>query len=231
MNSPIVVIDARSPEEALENLSKDFSVIPFITKNITYDAIAGHPDIFIAQNGSDFIIAPNTPKEIQDQLQKRNNIHIGEKIVGTSLPDSTPYNCLITNSFIFHKRGYTDKTIKEENTTKQFIELPQAYTRCSLFEIAENVFITSDQGISSVLERLHLEHLYISPIDINLPPYKNGFIGGCLGKYHDTIYINGSLSKHKDGERIQSFIFSHKCKIVELHRGELYDGGGIFFLD
>lgn len=229
MSSPIAIIDARSPQEAIDNLAKDFSVIPFLTKNTTYDSISGHPDIFITQRDDNYIVAPNTPKDVLNQLQEHNNIQFGHSKVGTTLENSTYYNCLITKSLLFHKDGYTDKHILELNQEKKFINLPQAYTRCSLFEIAENVFITSDQGIAMVLDKLSVEYLYVSPTGITLPPYKYGFIGGCLGKYNNTIYINGSLSKHIDGEKIQSFILAHHCNIVELHSGELYDGGGIFF--
>lgn len=231
MSLPIAVIDTRSPQEAIDNLSKNFSVIPFITENITYDAIAGHPDIFITQCDNISIVAPNTPNAIKQDLIQNSRTLLGHANVGTTLEDSTLYNCLITNTFLFHKKGYTDRKILERNADKVFIDLPQAYTRCSLFEIAENAFITSDKGIASVLQNMKIEHICISPEGIQLPPYKYGFIGGCMGKYKETIYLNGSLSMHKDGDAIKSFIFSHNCDIVELHQGNLYDGGGIFFFD
>ncbi|MCQ2959588.1 MAG: hypothetical protein MJ198_05295 [Bacteroidales bacterium] len=105
MNSPIVVIDARSPQKALENLSKHFTVVPFFSENITYDAIAGHPDIFICQ-GKTPIFAPNTPHNIIASIKNNTNetIIYGNNNIGKDLENSTFYNCVVTDSYIFHKK-------------------------------------------------------------------------------------------------------------------------------
>ena len=226
MSLPIAIIDARSPKHAFETLAKRFSVVPFLSENCTYAAIAGHPDVFISQ-GDTTIIAPNTPENVRKHIP---SFQVGTMPVGISLQESTPYNCVITETYIIHKHGFTDKKIIEQNPNKTYISVPQAYTRCNLMEIAQNVFITSDKGIHNILEQNNLECLFVHPEGIQLPPYKYGFIGGCMGKFGNTIFINGSLSTYCKGNTIRSFIQSHTLEIVELHDGNLYDGGGIMFL-
>jgi len=225
MSTPIAIIDARSPRQAIETLSKRFTVVPFLSENSTYEAVAGHPDVFISQ-GDTTVIAPNTPENILKQLPQ---FQFGKTPVGSDLRQSTPYNCVVTETYIIHKQGFTDPKIIELNLNKTYISVPQAYTRCNLIEIAQNAFITSDKGILNTLTQYKLECLFVTPEGIQLPPYKYGFIGGCMGKFDDTIYINGSLSSHSEGDTIRSFILSHSLEIVELHDGNLYDGGGIFF--
>ena len=226
MSTPIAIIDARSPIQAIETLAKRFTVVPFLSENRTYEAVAGHPDVFISQ-GDTTVVAPNTPENILKQLPQ---FQFGKTPVGSDLRQSTPYNCVVTETYIIHKQGFTDPKIIELNPNKTYISVPQAYTRCNLIEITHNVFITSDKGIYNTLTQNNLECLFVTPEGIQLPPYKYGFIGGCMGKYNDTLYINGSLSSHSEGDKIRTFIEKHSLEFVELHDGKLYDGGGIIFL-
>ncbi len=229
MNLPIVIIDARSPKQALQNLSKNFEVIPFQTQGITIESISGHPDIFIFQDSTNLIFAPNIPNEI---LQKTNKIkyHIGDTSISDNKTEITKYNCIATKQYFIHKKDFSDKKIIESQTNKIFIHTNQAFTRCTTFPINDNTFITSDIHTQKQLLAHNCSVLFVSPEDIQLPPYNYGFIGGCLGKYKNTIYINGSLSQHKQGNEIKSFIENNHLSIYELHEGKMYDGGGIFFI-
>lgn len=229
MNLPIAIIDARSPKLAIQKLSENFNVIPFSTQRITVDALSGHPDIFIFQDETNLIVAPNTPAEITKKIGLEK-FQYGKTIIGTTVKESTPYNCVATHTYFIHKLYFTDKKILESQTNKKIIAINQAFTRCTTFPITDTAFITSDKYTEKQLLAHNCSVLYINSNGIQLPPYKYGFIGGCLGKHKDTIYINGSLSKHKQGNEIKSFIESHHLTICELHDGELYDGGGIFFI-
>lgn len=230
MSLPIVIIDARSPRQALEKLAKKFEVIPFQSHKITIDALSGHPDLFIFQDGKEIVIAPNTPNEILQKINKKRYI-LGESFISEKVEDSIKYNCVATEQFFIHKKGKTDNKIIDIQKDKTFIHTNQAYTRCTTFPINENTFITSDSYTQKQLLAHNCSVLFVSPEDIQLPPYKYGFIGGCLGKYEDTIYINGNLSQHKQGSKIKAFIESNHLSISELHNSKLYDGGGIFFSD
>lgn len=224
------IIDDRAPEEAIKNLQTEFDVFRFSTKGITYEAVSCHPDIFLfCQSANEYIVAPNTPIEVIEFLQKHNaTIHFGTKCIGTELKNSVQYNCITTDEYLFHKQGFTDELILKKNSTKKFISLPQAYTRCSMMCGREFAF-TSDQGISNILQKNCIAHRMVSPEKIQLPPYRNGFIGGCCSLIDDRIYFIGKLQYHEGGTELGKYLTEKGLKIIELYDGLLYDGGGIFF--
>jgi len=226
------IIDSRAPQEAINNLKIHFDVFEFKSKNITYDEVSGHPDIFIFQEDNKLIIAPNSPKELIHFLKVENiDFTFGKKEVGKNLNDTTQYNCISNSEYIFHKKGYTDKVVLELSDSKNLIELPQAYTRCSLSKINDNTFITSDGGIKKALDKHNFQCLLVSPKPIKLPGYPYGFFGGTNGIFNNKMYLIGSLNYHPEGELIKEFIYRKNIEIIELYDGPLYDGGGIFFVD
>ena len=226
------IIDSRAPKEAINYLSKSFDVCEFSSDGISYEEVSGHPDIFIFQDDEKLIVAPNSPAELINFLDLQNaNYFFGKKEVGTSINNSTQYNCIATESLILHKKGYTDEAILESLQNKKLVELPQAYTRCSLTMINESNYITSDKGVEKSLLKEGLNVLRISPSSILLPGYPYGFFGGTNGIYNNTFYLIGSLKYHEQGEDIKKFLIKNKLEIVELYDGPLYDGGGIFFGD
>jgi len=226
------IIDGRAPKEAIDSLKKQFDVLEFSSSNITYEEVSGHPDIFIFQDNKELIIAPNSPKALIDFLDERKVIYsFGDKQVGTDLENSTQYNCISTDRILLHKKGFTDKTILANSTNKKFINLPQAYTRCSLTMINEDTYITSDKGIEKILLKEYLNVLGVSSRQILLPGYPYGFFGGTNGIVNNKFYLIGSLRYHENGKMIEQFITKNNLQIVELYNGPLYDGGGIFFGD
>ena len=226
------IIDSRAPKEAIDNLKKNFDVLEFKSKKITYDEVSGHPDIFIFQDEDKLIIAPNSPKELIAFLDKqKTNYTFGKKEVGTELINSTQYNCIVTDNLLLHKKGFTDEVIISNHQNKKIVELPQAYTRCSLTKLNNNNFITSDSGISKALDKEKLNNLLIDSKPIELPGYPYGFFGGTNGIYNNTFYLIGSLKHHHQGDIIKTLINDNNLEIIELHNGPLYDGGGIFFGD
>lgn len=224
------IIDKRSPAEAIKNLKKEFDVLEFQSHNTSYDEVSGHPDIFIFQSKRSIIIAPNSPKILVDFLEsKKIDFIYGIKNVGAELENSTQYNCISSKEYFFHKKAYTDEAVMAENRDKKFINLPQAYTRCSLSVLNNNYFITSDGGIEKALKKNKFNVLMVDPKSIHLPGYPNGFFGGTNGVFKNKFYLNGNLNFHPDGNKIRDYIKKCGLELVELHDGPLYDGGGIFF--
>ncbi|MDA3818773.1 MAG: hypothetical protein PF486_15435 [Prolixibacteraceae bacterium] len=233
MNLPIAIIDSRAPVQAKERLQKDFSCVEFRTQDISYDAISGHPDVFLCKIDSNkTIYAPNTPPEITHIISS-NNLHNkeGNTTVGSNIANSTAYNCVVSDKYLFHKQSFTDKTILNTCRDKKFIHVPQAYTRCSMICLPDGACITSDKGIQKALATENIPHIYCSPKNIVLPPYTHGCIGGTMGVHKNTVYIIGALQTLDKGDALKNFIHEHKCTIIELYDGALYDGGGIFFFD
>lgn len=230
-SSRFCIIDARAPQMVINLLAQEFTVVPFLTQGITYEAISCHPDVFLFQCNGKLIVAPNIPQEYKDFFQK-NAIDCGEGItkIDETLHNSVAYNCVATSEFLFHKIRMTDPEIIKQCSSQKFIHVPQAYTRCSMIALNNQAIITSDKGIAQVLEQHKFDVCYIAPHEIMLPPYPYGFIGGCMGILGKRIYLTGSLNYISNGEQLRQFAKKYEYTIVELYDGKLYDGGGIFFL-
>jgi hypothetical protein len=227
----IAIIDSRAPKEAIEELKLIADkVLTFSSENITYESISGHPDIFIYQDSENVILAPNSPKILTDFLYKNEiSFSTGNSKIGDKLNDSALYNCISTKKYFFHKKGFTDSKVLEINSKKKFINLPQAYSACSLIALNENYFLTSDKGILKTIKSAGLNCEYFSPEKILIPIHNHGFIGGTSGIFQNKIYFIGNIKKHSDYNIITDLTEKSELEIVSLYDGNLYDGGKIFF--
>ena len=91
--------------------------------------------------------------------------------------------------------------------------------------------ITSDQGIYQQLSKNGIETLFVDPRGIVLPTFDHGFFGGTCGILGNKLFITGNLRYFSEGKNVRSFIVDAGMEIVELYKGPLFDGGGIFFVD
>lgn len=228
----LIVIDERIPEEAKKHLSNFGNIVEFSTKNISYPAISGHPDIFLCQTPKSLICAPNLPEKYFTLFTEKNiPFKTGKNPVGAKFPDSVFYNCIVTEDFILHKKPNTDKLILEQNKQLEFIDLPQAYTRCSLMALPMQNFITSDKGIEKALKKHKLKAHYFSPEKIILPEMQNGFIGGAMGFYSGKLFVIGNPDFHSWGQAFKTLIEQLGLELISLYNGPFFDGGGIFFVE
>lgn len=225
------IIDKRVSSEIKENLKKQVEgIFEFSSNGITYNSISGHPDVFIFQDENGLVIAPNTPQELIIFFDKiKANYTFGDKNVGENLNNSVPYNCLSNDDYFFCKEGYPDNSIQKRCSTKTFINLPQSYTRCSMFTI-ENHVITSDKGIGKALEKHNIESFYFEPSQIKIEDHKNGFIGGTMGILGNNVFFLGNLLKHKNGKALETYITNLGKEVICLGNDYLVDGGSIFFI-
>jgi len=233
MNLMLAIIDGRSPTESIDNLKKHVDdVLLFESIGITSNSISGHPDIFIFQYGFDLIIAPNSPQLLFEFLDKHQvSYSLGQKIVGEEFKNCVSYNCLSTEEYFFHKAGFAEEEINKLNHNKKFVNLPQAFTRCSLTHLGNNKYISSDNGVVKKLAQAGLECFYFSPDQISIPGHKNGFFGGTNGSSKNKIFFNGNVDLHEHGQTLRKYIEDMDIEIVSLNHDFLYDGGGIFFLE
>jgi len=227
----LIIHDKRLPEEAIKKLNEYGECLPFYSENITYQEIAGHPDIFFFPAEESIIVAPNTPQHFINYLKKKEiTTRIGNTPVGNQKKNSTCYNVVMTKNYIIHNEKYTDSSILENFTNKIFIHVNQAYTRCSLFALKNESFITSDRGIEKELSKRGLACLYISPKEIKLPGYPHGCIGGCLGIYENNVFLIGNPKHHPEGSKLEAFIRRNDYNLICLCDDQLFDGGGVFFV-
>lgn len=228
----IAVVDGRAPHAALLKLHEEFDVIPFHSQGITYEAVSGHPDIFMFQHESLLILAPNTPPAFIAELHKRSvRYRFGQTMVGPELADSSQYNCFVSGKALIHRDGFTDNQIMEHFLpANKLISVPQSYCRCSAIDLGPFI-LTSDKGILQSLQKQAVPVEYIDPDGILLPPYPNGFIGGCCGVCNGRFYVIGSPSCYKAGDKLRLFAEKSGLELVPLYDGPLYDAGGIFFVE
>ena len=228
----IAIIDSRSSEQVIKNLKEYVThVYTFQTSGVTGNSISGHPDIFIYQDKNQIVVAPNAPVDLFKFLDINNITYLkGKNDVGNDLDSSVQYNCLSTPQFFFHKSGYTDSVVFEINKDKEFVSLPQAYTRCSLLHLCEDYYLTSDRGIEKVLLQKGLSCFYFNPDEIIIKDHKNGFIGGTAGIWKKRIFFNGSIELHSDGQKLKEYLLNLNFDIINLSDEFLYDGGCILFV-
>ena len=176
----LAIIDHRAPKAATGNLRKYVDeVFQFESSGITTNSISGHPDIFIYQDEFNLVVAPNSLLSLLEFLDTHKvKFNFGNKKVGTNFENSVPYNCLSTKHYFFHKAGNTDPAIIKLNHDKEFINLPQAYTRCSLTHLGNNKYVTSDRGIEKKFLEKDLDCFYFPPEQISIMDHKHGFFGG-----------------------------------------------------
>jgi hypothetical protein len=226
----LIFVDKKAPAAARQNLRKFGEVVEFETRGITYEAISGHPDIFLCQTPHKCVVAPNMPVGFLEILKNRQIDFVpGKNPVGVKYPETAFYNAVVTEKFLVHSAYVTDPVIFDFAERKQKIPVKQAYTRCNLLFLNEKAAITSDKGIEKLLTQLGVSTLFVDPVQVELPGFKHGFFGGVCGLLENQVFILGRLTHHHQCEQIREFIKNEGFTIIELCDGHLFDGGGIFF--
>jgi hypothetical protein len=227
----LIIVDDKIPPKAKEQLSLYGELLELKTEDITYQAISGHPDIFICQTADKLIVAPNLPEEYLTKLKNSfSNVITGEFPVGKEYPATARYNAVTTPNYLIHNFRHTDFMITRTLEDLNPIHVDQGYCRCNLLPLKDDHFITSDEGIYKVLSRNHLNVLYVSPEGIHLEGFPHGFFGGCCGVWEDKVFVNGSLNRFKEGEKVRNYLGHLGYEIVELCDGPLMDCGSIIFV-
>lgn len=214
------------PEVKLQ-LEKLSNLISIKTKNIVYEAISNHPDIFCCQIDDELIVAPNAPQEFIDQLTALN-YSFGIKKLGKKHPETAIYNIVVSDNFLVGNLKIADESILNKALKRKHIHVNQAYTRCNLLPLPGDRFICSDKGIEKELKKYNIECLYVNPENIILKGHKHGFFGGCCGVNDDKVFINGKLNFLPESGEIREFL--NGFEIIELYEGRPEDIGSLFFV-
>ncbi|RLD45841.1 MAG: hypothetical protein DRI86_04930 [Bacteroidetes bacterium] len=224
----LIIADKRIPKEAKDRLSEIGDLCLFSTENIVYEAISGHPDIFIFQKGNSVILAPETPKYIIDKLQQyKIDITFGSSNVGEKHPQTTPYNIAYGDGVFVGNSKTTDNAIMNLSSKETWFQSPQSYARCNTIVLDKSHIITSEHTVASSIE----DSLFINPKEVILAGYPHGFFGGCVGFYKNKLYLLGRLKYHSQHKEILQYCNKLNIEIVELYDGVFFDGGGVFFFD
>jgi hypothetical protein len=227
----LIFVDRKAPGPALRRLKVFGKVVLFHTENIVYEAISGHPDIFMTEFSDYVVTAPNLPEKYKNLLKESGvSFKEGHLALTGKYPGTARYNAVATPGYFIHNLSLSDPVLRNGAAQKTGIHVAQGYTRCNLIALGNNRMITSDRGIYKTLAALKTDVLYVNPEGILLPGFANGFIGGTCGWFQNKIFFLGNLKYLSGGEAVKRFIEDSGYEIVELYNGPLFDGGGIFFL-
>jgi len=228
----LILLDRKMPETAKKKLASYGEIVEFATKDITYEAISGHPDIFFCPTPAGLIVAPNLPEEYFSILDQNHITYLkGFLPVGKEYPETARYNSLVTDKVNIQNITASEPIIRKLNPNLEVIPAKQGYVRCNLIALPNETYITSDRGIEKTLKQCNLEVLYADPTCVKLEGFDHGFFGGAFGLFGNTLFVCGSLKYFKEQAYILAFTERAGVSVIELHDGQPVDVGTILFLN
>ncbi len=188
-----------------------------------------HPDMQISFFDGIAVCDPEL-KEYYDGIFKNSlvNVFSGNTKTQGNYPWDIAYNIKVVGNNVFHNFRYTDGVVTEKLKGRNFVNVSQGYSGCSISAVGQNAIITADKAICDRAQENGLDALLISNKNIVLEPYEYGFIGGASFFCDNTVYFFGDISTHPDYSNIHSFCKVRGTKIVSLCDGELFDYGSAF---
>ncbi len=227
----IIIVDKKIPAGAQNKLRSLGEVVGLATSGITYEAVSGHPDLFLCPTPCGLVAAPNLPVHINEKLSSCGiKILQGSQATGKQYPQTAVYNALVTPEYIIHNTRVTDASVLRTCQGLTSLHVNQAYTRCNLIRLGD-MFITSDAGINKSLLYYGLNCHLVSSVDVSLEGFSHGFLGGACGVWKDRLFLCGSLRYFSGSEKLSRLVEQAGFELVELYDGPLFDGGGILFAE
>ncbi len=238
----ICLCDERLPTACRATLEKEgFTTLPLPGVRGVEAAISSHTDIVLFRH-KDRIIIPRSyadenaalTEKIQAVFGELNVIRSNAAPYGT-YPENACYNALVMGKLLFAKQDTVCRDILKyaAEAGLKTVNVKQGYPACTVLPVTDGAAITADRGMERELLAQGIRVLSVRDSEcILLPPYKNGFIGGCAARLGDAIYFMGNLERHPDASRIKAFIEENGMRAVSLAKGEyLYDVGGAVLSD
>lgn len=214
---------------ALES-AKIASVPVEINENLP-TGIASHADLQILHLGGNSVLTASCSKKSMDMLEMLGfDIKSTENELDSGYPDDCLINAQIIGRNIIMNPDIIDKKILEfaEENNMNIIGVKQGYSKCSVLAVCEDALITSDPGITRILQQKEIEVLKIKEGGIYLRGYDTGFIGGCGGMVEEKILgTAGNLKSISDYENIKDFLRNRNIYAENLGGKSLRDIGGI----
>lgn len=187
-------------------------------------SVRNHADMAAYRLSDGKIILDKRQLEAGNKLKKLGTdvIYTDDDISG-AYPDDILLNAAKIGDTVIGKMSNISRAIKDD--AKNLIDVRQGYAKCSICVVNDNAFITDDKSIYDKCKD-NFDVLLIDKGDILLEDKDYGFIGGASGKLWDTVYFFGSLSYHRDGDKIKAFLEKHNAEYVYLFDEKLIDIGG-----
>lgn len=227
----MIIIDSRMRNIEKEKLkSLGYELYEILPNSNLYFEISSHVDIHCTKINNSIVGSKN--------LNCKNIIY-GNSVLKNKYPFDIPYNICIIGNLAIHNFKYTDTKILEILEKENFkkINIKQGYSKCSIAVIDKKSVIVTDQAIAKILRKNDLDVLLLPEnITQNIHLYKNsnfeysnmtGFIGGCISRIDNYIFISGDLNKIDSSYKIKTFIENKNLKIIDFPGLDIIDYGGI----
>lgn len=194
-------------------------------------AISAHADINVHYLGGGIIAADNSQKSLSNALYEAGikDIRIGEYAYG-DYPSDCKLNFARIGNYLFGRKDICGEPIKRyaQENGLAFVNVKQAYCKCSVCIVNENAVITDDISIQRAASKAGIDCLLISKGGVRLRGHEYGFIGGASALIDkNKLMFFGDIKMHKDCEQILRFLNKHNCSEVHLDGCPLEDIGGI----
>lgn len=192
-----------------------------------------HVDMQIVKTGTSSYVCTPECYDYYCNLLKDYSVIVtgGNTYLSCNYPGDIAYNIIVTEKLAIHNFEYTDTTLKKSLTDKNMINVSQGYTACTLCQLTDNSFITSDMGIYKTLCKDGNDILLIDDTSVLLPGFDHGFIGGSTFMLsHDILGVNGNILSHSDCEKIISFCNEKSIKVISLCDKQIMDIGSFVII-
>ncbi len=199
-------------------------------KNQNIDtAVASHVDMALLHLGYNKILIDKGQKSLKNILSKHGfKIFETETEIKGSYPNDVKLNVIISGNKVMCNLKYCDSAIHNLLPDKRFIHVNQGYSKCSVLVVNEDAIITDDESVYRKTVNSNVDCLLVSKGDVSLDGHQYGFIGGASGKIkEDTVVFFGDITKHRDFDKINTFLSRHNCSFVCTDTEKLRDIGGI----
>lgn len=228
----IALVGTDCPKEAIAALRRRDNITDVITlppDDLINSPIAAHPDTILFIHKSKLYCHQSYAKKNSALLADICN-RCGLDIItdneerNSKYPFDCSYNALYvpgTDTVIGNKKALSAplRAICSADTK-------QGYAACCALAVDKTV-ITADPSIKKAALSAGIEVFTVSGGDISLRGYDTGFIGGCTGVIHKTVFTVGDTDSCETGRQLAEFCRTHCFEIISLCHTSLTDVGGI----
>lgn len=189
--------------------------------------LAGHADLSLLCVGMQAVASKGLNIDIVNYLTNRGcAVSCVEKEEGAEYPTDAGLCVCDTGRYRIANPKTIDPAAQSLLAQRRWIPVKQGYARCAVCVVNEDSIITADLGVAEKARVAGLDVLVIQSGWIELPGFKEGFVGGAsIRLAPDKLGFVGSLDTHPDKDAILSFLYKKDVEAVFLKEGALLDIG------
>lgn len=236
-----VAVSSRIPVECCEKLldycDEVFKIPP---DGLLPDPVCHHPDMIFTVIGNSFICHRSYYEKNCDALSRFLSKCGLDPVLSecrreSRYPFDIAFNVLQNGKYLFCNFEHTapEVLLAAECAGLEVVKVRQGYAGCSALATGKAV-ITSDPSILKACAG-RCDAVDTGRVDISLPPYDTGFIGGAGGYCDGRLFTYGRISmeyllrKRDEATLSDAFQNAGIVEVVPLCETGLFDLGGIKF--